>query len=111
MQECLVDARGGIPSAEVIAHVHPADVLFVSAGSNDPRNPQLEDNLRIIRAKASATVVWIVPISPTAAAAVERVAATHDDPIVQFEPSSDGVHPKSYSELAIALRRFLSASN
>jgi hypothetical protein len=108
IEECLVDAKSGIPSAEVIPRVHPADVLFVSAGSNDPRNPRLEDNLRMIRAKASAAVVWIVPISPTAAVAVERVAATHDDPIVRFEPSSDGVHPKSYSDLAIALRRFLS---
>jgi hypothetical protein len=110
IEECLTDAKGGIPSIDVIARVHPVDVLFVSAGSNDPRNPELEGNLKTIRAKASATVVWIEPVAPTAAAAVKRVAAAHDDPVVQFEPGSDGVHPKSYDELAMALRRFISAS-
>ena len=32
MAECLVDAKNGISSADIIARVHPADVLFVSAG-------------------------------------------------------------------------------
>jgi hypothetical protein len=107
MDECLTDAKGGIPSADVIARIHPADVLFVSAGSNDPRNPQLEDNLKAIRAKASAAVVWIVPMAPTAAAAVERIAAAHNDALVKFEASTDGVHPKSYDELALSLRKYI----
>lgn len=107
MRECLVDAKSGIPSADVIARVHSADILFVSAGSNDPRNPQLEDNLKTIRAKAWAAVVWIEPIAPTAAAAVDRVAAAHNDVVVKFDPSSDGVHPKSYDQLALSLRKYL----
>jgi hypothetical protein len=107
MPECLTDAKGGIPSAEVISRVKPADVLFISAGSNDPSNPQLENNLEAIRAKASAAVVWIEPVSSRAAAAVRRVAAARHDSIVQFEPSSDGVHPKSYRDLAISLRKYL----
>jgi hypothetical protein len=105
--ECLTDAKGGIPSADVIARVHPVDVLVVSAGSNDPLNPQLEYNLEKIRAKASGTVIWIKPISPKAAVAVEHVAATHHDSVVQFEPGSDSIHPKSYDELAMALRKFI----
>jgi|HubBroStandDraft_6_1064221.scaffolds.fasta_scaffold2372818_1 hypothetical protein len=107
MDECLTDAKGGIPSADVIARTHPADVLFISAGSNDPRNPQLEDNLMAIRAKASGAVVWIVPMAPTAAAAVGRVAAAHNDAMVKFEASTDGVHPRSYDELALSLRKYL----
>jgi len=107
MPECLTDAKSGIPSADVIARVHPADVLFVSAGSNDPSNPQLENNLKAIRAKASAAIVWIVPMSPSAAAAVKHVAAAHNDSVVQFEASADGVHPRSYSDLAKYLRKYL----
>jgi hypothetical protein len=106
MRECLTDAKVGIPSAGVIARVHPADVLFVSAGSNDPSNPQLENNLRAIRAMASAAVVWIAPISPPAAAAVNHVAAAHKDSVVQFE-TKDGRHPRSYSDLANRVRRYL----
>lgn len=107
MRQCLTDAKGGIPSADVIARVHPAEVLFVSAGTNDPNNPQLESNLEAIRAKASADVVWIEPMYAAAAAAVKRVAAMHKDPIVQFVPGSDGVHPKSYGDLAASLLKYL----
>ena len=107
MRECLIDAKAGIRSADVIARVHPVVILFVSAGSNDPSNPQLENNLRAIRAKASAAVVWIEPMASSAAATVKRVAATHNDTVVQFEPSADGVHPISYSELANRLRKYL----
>jgi hypothetical protein len=107
MQACLSDALGGIPSTNVIGRVHPADVLFVSVGSNDPNNPRLEDNLEAIRAKASARVVWILPMILPAALAVERVAARHNDPIMPFEPGPDGKHPKSYETFAAALRAFL----
>lgn len=107
IEECLSDAKGGIPSADVVARVHSADILFVSAGSNDPNNPRLEDNLKAIRAKASGRVVWISPMNRTAALAVERVAALHGDPVVHFEPGPDGIHPKSYDDLATALRKFL----
>jgi hypothetical protein len=106
MRECLIDAKSGIPSANIIARVRPAGVLFVSAGSNDPSNPQLENNLKAIRAKASAAVVWIQPMASSAAAAVKQIAAAHNDTVVQFEPSADGVHPKSYGELANLLRRY-----
>jgi len=102
--ECVADALGGIPSDDIIIRVRPADVLFVSAGSNDPNNPRLEDNLEAIRAKASARVVWILPMILPAALAVERVAARHNDPIMPFEPGPDGKHPKSYEKLAAALR-------
>jgi hypothetical protein len=106
MRECLTDAESGIPSAGAIARVHPADVLFVSAGSNDPSNPQLENNLKAIRAKASAAVVWIAPISSSAAEAVKHVAAAHNDSVIQFR-TKDGRHPRSYSDLANRLRKYL----
>lgn len=106
MRECLTDAEIGIPSAGAIGRVHPADVLFVSAGSNDPSNPQLENNLKVIRAKASAAVVWIAPISSLAAEAVKHAAAAHNDSVVQFR-TKDGRHPRSYRDLANRLRKYL----
>lgn len=59
MPECRHDARGGLKSAEIIALVHPSDVLVVSAGSNDWNNPALEKNLSALRERATAKVVWI----------------------------------------------------
>ena len=35
---CIHDAKIGMPSANIIGRVHSADVLVVSAGSNDPDN-------------------------------------------------------------------------
>ena len=107
MSECLSDALGGIPSADVITRVHSAEVLIVSAGSNDPDNPRLVDNLKAIRTKATGRVVWISPMNKTAALAVRRVAILHGDPIVHFEPGPDGNHPLSYEILAAELRKFL----
>src|ERR1700744_3839766 len=74
LHRCAVNAHIGIPSAEVIGRVQHANVLVVSAGSNDPHNPQLEQNLRAIRAKATGKVIWISPMDPVAAAVVRRVA-------------------------------------
>ena len=103
-KHCVVDAKIGISSAAIIGRVHDADVLVVSAGSNDPRNPHLEANLKIIRAKASGKVIWISPIDRTAAEAVVRVAAIHGDRVVRFSSGRDHVHPRSEGSLAAAVR-------
>lgn len=105
--ECRRDAWSGLRSDEIIARVHPADVLVVSAGTNDWNNPDLEKNLRAIRSKASAKVVWISPDPPVGAAAVRRVAKAHGDRIIRFAVSDDKVHPASYAALADQIRASL----
>jgi hypothetical protein len=97
---CRVNAKNGISSHAVIDRVDPsADVNVVSAGSNDPDNPDLHSNLERIRARARRTI-WILPIETRARAAVQAVAAEHGDPVVSFAPAGDHVHPSS--EVALA---------
>jgi hypothetical protein len=92
---CTVDAKVGIGSAAIVARVRPATIVVISAGSNDPRNPRLADNLRAARRKAGdSKVIWIVPALRPAAAAVRAVAAVRGDKSVSFTPGRDGVHPK-----------------
>jgi hypothetical protein len=104
MPQCVVDAKVGIPSAAVIYRMHSADIVVVSAGSNDPRNPRLVDNLKLIRATALGKVIWIAPIDRAAAKAVASVAAIHSDPVIHFEPGHDNVHPRSDVTLAAAVK-------
>src|SRR5258708_21300245 len=59
---CKVNAKIGIPSGAVIERVDSsADVNVVSAGSNDPDNPQLRGNLERIRARGKR-MLSILPI-------------------------------------------------
>ena len=104
---CIHDAKIGIPSAAVIGRVHAADTLVISAGSNDPDNPKLLQNLRAIRAKATSKVIWISPRAekyPKAAKAVMTVASEHGDKVVMFHASNDGTHPKYNGQVAKAIR-------
>jgi hypothetical protein len=97
---CRHNAKVGIESNEVIVRVDAtAAVNVVSAGSNDPLNPMLRDNLERIRNRARR-VIWILPIHTNARAAVRAVAAAHGDPTVSFVPADDRVHPQSYATLA-----------
>jgi hypothetical protein len=103
---CGVSARVGASSTAIIPRVPtvPLKWLVISAGSNDPRNPKLEENLEAMRARANADrVVWVVPVHKAAAKAVRAVAAHHDDAVVPFVPGRDGVHPRSYGALARAV--------
>jgi hypothetical protein len=102
---CTMDAKIGIPSAQVVGRVHAADLLVVSAGSNDPSNPKLEQNLLAIRAKATGKVLWIVPVPARAAAIVKKVAAIHHDGIISFKPGRDGLHPRSYAPIIAEVER------
>jgi hypothetical protein len=107
MRSCRVNAKIGISSSAVIDRVdRSADVNVVSAGSNDPDNPNLRANLERIRSHAKRTV-WILPVPAQARAAVEAVAAAHGDAVVSFTPSADRLHPRSEAALA----RSIAASN
>ena len=101
---CAVNAKIGISSTAIVSRAGAANVLIISAGSNDPRNPRLIENLKVIRAKATGRVIWIQPIDPVAAAAVRGVAAIHGDHIVTFSPAPDRVHPASDKRLADRVR-------
>lgn len=97
---CDVAAQVGVSSKTVIEEVHDADVVVVSAGSNDPRNPKLFDNLVTIRSKIHGSVIWIQPVNKRAADAVWKVADQYGDSLLAFPPGKDNVHPKSYEDLA-----------
>jgi hypothetical protein len=106
MPECSVDAKVGTPSADIIHRVPTGHVglMIISAGSNDPMNPRLADNLNAMRKRAGGGVTWIAPVNPRARGVVEDVAHSHGDRVVTFTPGPDGIHPRSYPELARAIR-------
>ena len=115
MRQCDVNGRVG-RSAGAIARERLAgryEYAVISAGSNNPDDPNLEAQLREIRARLRADrVVWIVPTSPRlqrAAALVRRVAAERADLLVPVSDpprrgtAPDGVHPRAYPSLAGAV--------
>lgn len=106
--ECHHNTKIGISSAAVAERIVPGvAVTIVSAGSNDPANPGLRLNLRVIRARAHSRVIWILPINATARAAVATVAAEEGDLAVSFEPAGDHVHPRDNKALAKVIRENL----
>ena len=111
-RECRTDAKIGIGTKAVAARVTGrADVIIVSAGSNDYSTPGLLGRLKALRARArSARVIWILPAPRSAAAAVEGVAHAHGDAVVAFAVSStdrEHIHPQSSKALAAEIRRHL----
>ncbi len=103
LRSCKMNAKIGISSGAVIARVDPsAEINVVSAGSNDPDNPALRENLERIRERAHRAI-WILPAVLNAREIVRAVAARHGDPIVSFTPSRDQVHPQSENALARAI--------
>jgi hypothetical protein len=109
MRTCKVNAKIGISSSAVIGRVDPlADVNIVSAGSNDPANPDLRANLERIRSRARR-VIWILPIETRARAEVQAVATAHGDPVVSFAPTGDHVHPRSEIGLARSIAAVMGA--
>ena len=109
-RECRVDAKIGIGTAAVTARVpRDADLIVVSAGSNDYQTPGLLARLRSLRSRAgSARVIWIRPAPQAAATAVDKVAQAHGDAVVPFAVSPadrEHLHPQSSQKLAADIRR------
>jgi thiamine biosynthesis protein ThiC len=101
---CTINAKVGASSSYIANHTISTskDVVVISAGSNDPANPNLKKNLEKIRSKVKAnTVVWILPYNRKAAAAVISVANRHGDKYIDLVSvkTNDGVHPSSYRNL------------
>jgi hypothetical protein len=109
MRTCKVNAKIGISSRAVIGRIDPhVDVNVVSAGSNDPDNPNLRANLESLRSRAGR-VIWILPIDIRARAKVQAVATAHGDPVVSFAPAGDHVHPRSEIGLARSIAAVMGA--
>ncbi len=109
-RECRAAVKIGIGTAAIAALVPSrADVIVVSAGSNDYLTPGLPARLQALRSRAGAArVIWIRPAPHVAAAAVDAVASAHGDPVVPFAVSRTDrqhIHPQSASALAAEIRR------
>ncbi|HWQ60541.1 MAG TPA: hypothetical protein VN420_05370 [Candidatus Fimivivens sp.] len=88
--------------------------MVISTGSNDKgqnfSSAQQQSYLRSIRDKQpNAKTVWILPYDAEMKAAVQAVAASYGDATVDLSqlPSSDGLHPRSYSTLATSVKTAL----
>lgn len=102
---CMINAKVGASSSYIASHTYSSDkrVAVISAGSNDPDNPKLMNNLHAIRAKITARrVVWILPYNRKAAEVVKAVAVQHGDAYIDLSgfKTRDRVHPSSYSAVA-----------
>jgi hypothetical protein len=106
MKQCTTNAKVGTPSHDIIHRVPQGftGLTIISAGSNDPMNPHLADNLNAMRRRAGGGVTWIAPVNPRARSVVESVAHAHGDRVVTFTPGHDNVHPQSYAALARAVQ-------
>jgi hypothetical protein len=109
-RECQVDVKIGIGTAKIASRVPShADVIVVSAGSNDYLTPGVLARLQALRARAgSAKVIWIRPVPQAAADAVDAVAKAHGDTVVPFDVSRSDrqhIHPQSSKALAADIRR------
>lgn len=107
-EHCVINAKVGAPSSYIANHVMSTDkkIAVISAGSNDPTNPRLLNNLQVIRAKVKAQrVVWILPYNRKAAGVVKAIAVQHGDAYIDLKgfKTRDGVHPSSYSSVAMRI--------
>jgi len=115
LRECRFSGRLGIGTAAIVALVPSnAEVIVVSAGSNDYLTPGLLGRMQALRARAgSARVIWIRPIPQIAATAVDSVAQAHGDAVVPFVVSRtdrERLHPQSNDTLAADIRKRFQAA-
>ena len=99
---CEMRAFVGYPSTKIIklANGKYHRVCIISAGSNDPNNVNLVNNLNRIRKGVNCSfVVWIEPIHSVAAKAVNYIG--YKDYVVKFKSGVDNVHPINYNTLAL----------
>jgi hypothetical protein len=111
-RECHANVKLGIGTKAIAALVPAhADVIIVSAGSNDYLDPGLLGRLQAVRSRAGAArVIWIRPAPKSAGAAVDTVAHAHGDAVVPFVVSRtdrERLHPQSNPTLAADIRRHL----
>jgi hypothetical protein len=99
---CKVAAQVGRTTAQQAALIRPlnAEWVVISLGSNDPRSPNLMQNLQFVRANILAKkVVWLLPYDLGAAEIVRKVAAQRRDGVIVLLnnfSTKDGIHPADY---------------
>ncbi len=99
---CQIRAKVGLPSSKIIRLADGSyhEVCIISAGSNDPYNPNLSKNLKTIRNKTHCKyVVWMLPVNNHARAVVDRTGLVHNDKRLTFQSGSDKIHPRNYNEI------------
>jgi len=105
VSSCRKNAIVGVSSGKIatMSHNVSSDIVVISAGSNDPMNASLRDNLLKIRNNVKAKkIVWIAPYNARASSVVRDIARLYGDGIVQLSSFStkDGLHPSNYRDLA-----------
>lgn len=80
-------------------------IIIISAGSNDPMNHSLAQNLDRLRRKfCGRKVIWIVPRNERAAEIVRGIARLFKDATVEFVPAGDGIHPRNYGAVIKSIK-------
>lgn len=98
---CKSRTRNGEHTSVIIGWVRPADLVVISAGSNDDVNEALTRNLRELRIRAGQSrVVWIKPVNTAIANEVMALANVWGDRVASFVPTRDNVHPRHPDALA-----------
>lgn len=102
--DCVAEARVGRPSAAQRLPGVRAGVVVISLGSNDggARAATLGHLRELRRGTLAVRVLWVVPASPRAAAAVRQVAAEFGDDTLDMTPGPDGIHPTPAGYRALA---------
>ena len=81
------------------------EYTIISIGSNDSLTNLYLNNLIKFREKIKNKVIWILPINQLMRNEILLIASHWNDSIVDFQPTIDNVHPKSYKKLASDIRR------
>lgn len=111
---CVLEAKVGRSSHHQAVIIKPiiAGTVIISLGSNDVGDSlaikSLIRHLRVVRRNIDADkVIWVLPYHNQPHEAIRRVAAENGDgllDLINFR-TNDGVHPRSYREVANELRK------
>lgn len=109
--QCQVRAAIGARSAEIMRWPLPGRTLgvaIISIGANEAARPVLATNLKTIRTRLiTRRAIWLLPYTRGQAKIVRAVAAIFGDETLDLDRfrTNDGVHPRSYGEVAKTLLR------
>lgn len=110
-QQCDVQAVERATATQIVRWRKPAKnygSCIFAIGSNDPPGRALASNLLRIRSSICfRRVIWLLPYSRPQAYVVSSVAARYGDEtldLARFD-TRDRIHPRSYTDVAVALLR------
>lgn len=105
LTECRTIAKVGINSKDFVTHhkhLPKSNETIISLGSNDGQ-ANYSSYLISLRKNIKGKVIWILPNNNVKTrAAIVAIANQYSDRIVYLSKykSADGVHPKSYNQIA-----------